>query len=466
MNNKNYKNTENNQMNDDNDDVVICTTTEETSTPFRIGSVIKRTPPSILSSNETVNRSTTILKTNKQEEIRKSQQQQQLAKDVAIIDLAQETVVSQLAKRLGQEIDSLVQYVEPRNNVHKDIKRMCSTIKKAHTNLIMHIEMSEYKAKSNITLVQQRETPLTAKRDATSVSAKRTKSKMSPKKPTEEATKSPDTKKRKSDAVAERLNQPVEEWTKVQPKKKASNIKKGKSIRPRADAIIIEKMEKEMSYAEILRTVKSNEQLKNLGNKVKKLRRTQKGDLLIELKKSEKAAANECCAAIEKVLENVAKVNLRSHNVTIQCRGLIKDLNTDDELFDAIEMQAKVKRPDKCTIKSRRKTYGGTESTYLMLPAEDAKKVLARGHLIVGWTRCQVTEVTTPQRCFRCWAYDHLALKCKGPDRTNICRRCGNEGHRAANCNDAEKCVLCEGAHTAGSGKCPRYKEALQKIKA
>lgn len=65
-----------------------------------------------------------------------------------------------------------------------------------------------------------------------------------------------------------------------------------------------------MSYADILRAVKNNEQLKHLNEKVKTLRPTQKGGLLIELKKSENTNSNECYVAIEKALENVAKVNL------------------------------------------------------------------------------------------------------------------------------------------------------------
>lgn len=478
-NNTNTKNnkesTEGNFTNVDIDDVSIYTATGETGTPFRVSSFTKRTPPR-LPNSDTAERSSSISKTSKPQE--NSESQQQTAKDPAVISSAQESRLCQLSKRLGYEIDSLIQYVEPRKNVHNDIRKMCSIIKKAHTNLITYVEKTEHKARLNSTLVPQREmppaaansasvqyreTPPAAARIAPPLSAKRTRARMSPKKPEEQATKSPDTKKRKPDTISEK---PAEEWAIVQNKKKApKGNKKRKPIRPRADAIIIEKTENGMSYADILRAVKTNEQLKDLSDKVKTLRRTQKGDLLIELKKGEKAAANDCCAAIGKALEKVAKVNLRSHNVTIQCRGLIEDLNTDDELLDAIAEQAEVNRPDRTAIKSRRKT-GGTESAYVMLPAEEAKKVLALGFIKVGWVRCQVTEVVTPQRCFRCWAYDHVVAKCKGPDRTSLCRRCGEDGHHAASCRKDEKCVLCDGAHKAGSGKCPNYQAAVRKTRA
>ena len=247
----------------------------------------------------------------------------------------------------------------------------------------------------------------------------------------------------------------------------AHKIKKNfKPTRTKANALIIERKTNDVSYAEILSAVKKNDRFKDLNEIVKTMRPTQKGGLLIELKKGEEGGKSNWCTAIEEVLKDVANVYYRSHKITIQCKGLITELYTDDELLDAIETQAQVKRPDISAIKSKRKTFGGTESAYIQLPAEDAKKMLSLRHIKVGWVRSQLVEAIAPKRCFRCWAYDHVAAACKGPDRTALCRRCGEEGHQAAKCVNEKKCMLCEGAHAAGSGICPLYKAAMQKNRA
>ncbi|XP_053968693.1 mucin-5AC-like [Anastrepha ludens] len=296
--------------------------------------------------------------------------------------------------------------------------------------------------------------------------AERTRAKESPRAATQIATKSPVAKKRKSDSDSSRpqtVNQPMqrEEWKKVEKKKKSLKNRKG-TIRPMSDAIIIEKKAGGTSYADMLRAVKHSEELKDLSEKVKTMRPTKKGGLLIEFKRSKDVEASSYQMAIEKALDGVASVNLKTHTVTIQCKGLITDLNTEEELLEAITQQAQVKNLKMSAIRSTRTIPGGTQSMYLSLRADDAKKVLELGHLKVGWVRCRVTEVTSPRRCYRCWAYDHGATACKEPDRTKLCRRCGKEGHQAASCKNDEKCALCTGAHAAGSAKCPRYQEAVR----
>ncbi|XP_053960544.1 uncharacterized protein LOC128864809 [Anastrepha ludens] len=365
---------------------------------------------------------------------------------------------------LGKEIDALIQYVESRRNVHGDIRRMCSIIKRAHTDVLIETDSME-RCIRKLSTSKQVQIVSTAGKN-TPQTAKRTRAKESPRAATQIATKSPVAKKRKSDSDSSRpqtVNQPMqrEEWKKVEKKKKSLKNRKG-TIRPMSDAIIIEKKAGGTSYADMLRAVKHSEELKDLSEKVKTMRPTKKGGLLIEFKRSKDVEASSYQMAIENALDGVASVNLKTHTVTIQCKGLIADLNTEDQLLEAITQQAQVKNLKMSAIRSTRTIPGGTQSMYLSLRADDAKKVLELGHLKVGWVRCRVTEVTSPRRCYRCWAYDHVATACKEPDRTKLCRRCGKEGHQAASCKNDEKCALCTGAHAAGSAKCPRYQEAVR----
>ena len=172
---------------------------------------------------------------------------------------------------------------------------------------------------------------------------------------------------------------------------------------------------------------------------------------MMEFKRGETAEVNDCCAAVEKALQSVAKVNLKTHKVTIKCKNLIEELCTNDEIFDALVEQAKIRRPDGAAIKSRRKAHAGTQSIYVSLPAEDAKKVLAIGYINVGFIRSRVVEVLEPKRCFKCWGYGHTSFTCKEQDRTKLCRKCGEDGHKAAACTNPRKCALCNGNHSVGT---------------
>lgn len=48
---------------------------------------------------------------------------------------------------------------------------------------------------------------------------------------------------------------------------------------------------------------------------------------------------------------------------------------------------------------------------------------------------------------------------CTGPDRNGNCFRCGKAGHKAHECQNKEKCSLCNAeAHRMGSGKCIAFR--------
>ncbi|XP_037959272.1 uncharacterized protein LOC119688676 [Teleopsis dalmanni] len=310
--------------------------------------------------------------------------------------------ISELIERLGKEIDGLIQYVEPRRNVHGDIRKMCSIIKRTHTELSTELDSERRKSRPTDGLKQLRKLPATVTETIEIPPKKRKRVDLSPK-GSEQERNTPTAMKTKADTVS--LQMPSDKWTKVEKKEKSSKVKnKIRSIRPKADAILIEKKVDGTTYADILKKVKDSGEAQSSERKY-------------------------------------------------------------EELLDAIGEQAQVKKPDKSSIRSKRTTYAGTQSAYVSLPADDAKKLLALGHIKVGWVRCRITEVISPKRCYKCWAYDHIAAACKAPDRTKLCRRCGKEGHQAANCTNTEKCVLCEGPHAAGSAKCPRYQEAVHRKK-
>ena len=262
-------------------------------------------------------------------------------------------------------------------------------------------------------------------------------------------------------------------WTKVERKKserrKAENIdakrKTAQSIRARPNAIIIEAKAEGASYADILRRVKMDPKLEELGKAAVRIRRTAKGCLLIELKgaakKTEEFKKNVCEALGEE-----AQVKSLSHRVNVVCKD-IDEVTTKEDINKAMADHFGVQE---ATVVSIRKAYGGTQTALISLPAEEAKKLVTAGKVKIGWVVCRMRLQTPLTRCFKCLEFGHLAKKCTSTeDRSKLCRRCGAEGHIAMNCTEQPSCMFCKNkskiaknaAHIAGSSRCPVFKEAI-----
>lgn len=101
------------------------------------------------------------------------------------------------------------------------------------------------------------------------------------------------------------------------------------------------------------------------------------------------------------------------------------------------------------------------------LPASAATALVREKHIRVGMVRCRVDLRVEVTRCFRCWAYDHIAKSCKGPDRRDRCFNCGEAGHASKACNRPQHCLLCDKrGHAPGTVKCATFRKALDEARA
>ncbi|KAH8329571.1 hypothetical protein KR067_004577, partial [Drosophila pandora] len=108
------------------------------------------------------------------------------------------------------------------------------------------------------------------------------------------------------------------EWRTVGPKKGQKILRRpnqGSKEKPKPDALVIT-AKGEASYADILRRVKQDKKLQELGDAVTRIRRTQKGELLLQLKKAGEETDGFRALVAESIGDQV-EVRSLSHKIEI-----------------------------------------------------------------------------------------------------------------------------------------------------
>lgn len=91
-----------------------------------------------------------------------------------------------------------------------------------------------------------------------------------------------------------------------------------------------------------------------------------------------------------------------------------------------------------------RQLRGGKASAFLKLPQQEARKLLEKGRIQVGWTRARVRQKEFSSRCPKCLEIGHAMAQCKNNvDLRNQCFRCSKTGHKAHNCTANRHCNWC-----------------------
>lgn len=164
-----------------------------------------------------------------------------------------------------------------------------------------------------------------------------------------------------------------------------------------------------MSYADILRSVKTDPDLAAMSETVTRIRRTQKGGLILQLSESEKNA--DFKSSIMAKLGESAEVRTLSQRITVEVRD-IDEISTIAEINEAVRTHIgpEVLPDNAVTLK---KAYGETQIATMSLPGEAAKKLLELGKLRIGWTICRIRERIELKKCFKCLEFGHIAKQCR-----------------------------------------------------
>lgn len=241
----------------------------------------------------------------------------------------------------------------------------------------------------------------------------------------------------------------------------------GRGIRGRRPEAVLVKVPP-ASYADTLRKIKKEVDLKECGVEISKIMRTRGNDILVEIKKGTSGVEN-LKQAVSNLLGEVATVRTMGQMCDLQVRDL-DEVTEEEEIVEAIS--SVVEGADKEAIKVRalRAAFRGTQLAVVTVPAKVAEKLLETGKVKIGWTVCRVRQKVEVLRCYKCQGFGHVAMDCKGPDRSKVCRLCGKEGHLAKNCKGDPFCIICRAAdeqgradHIPGSARCPSFQKAKEK---
>lgn len=396
-----------------------------------------------------------------------------------------------------KHINDLANYVQDRNNVHGEIKRLVRMIKLSYNEVEKQFQVMTARAEiSEVTLGIGNEKPilepepnsikfsevvrrgnrqliLSEVLDNSKLVSKRRRdsppqneSQVGNKKRNTVSAMVPTSRKPAIIPIVNLEEEGVDnksEWQKVGPRRR----KRRRRRPPRPDALLIKK-KGEGSYADLLRKVKMDAGLTNLGDKVTHIRQTAKGDLLLELDSTgDQNRTVDFQAQLVKSIGEEAEVKTLIQGTLVEIKD-IDEVTSSNDILTALETLL-VEAKDVSTVKSLKPSYRGTQRAVVSLPSKIAEELVEKGKIRIGWVICRVRELIEPVKCFKCLGYGHQAHKCNGrDDRSKLCRKCGQEGHIAKDCKNNPRCLLCNeevgggNKHATGSSKCPAYQKALQ----
>lgn len=221
------------------------------------------------------------------------------------------------------------------------------------------------------------------------------------------------------------------------------------------------------SYKEVLKKVKEEVQGTNVEVDLAGVRKTKKGELLLEMKD------NETGDKIKEILDVKLK-DMKFRELgkvdTDRQRYIVTDIDglcSEKEVLESIRSTAReMDRRDGVEMMALGESYGGCQYAKIKMDKAWGDRLMDEGGVKIGLVRCKMKKWIEVQRCYKCWGYEHEAKSCRGPDRSKACLRCGGEGHKAGECERSSFCPLCEReGHRAGSGACPCMRRMLAKLR-
>lgn len=218
------------------------------------------------------------------------------------------------------------------------------------------------------------------------------------------------------------------------------------------------------SFVDVVKKLKAEVNIEQLGVRVKRLQKTEKGDIRLTIEGGQDMATSLQDEVKNKV-ENV-QVDIRRAKTTIVFVLGIDPTITEAEIRQALAREMKVQESE-IIMKATRAAKNEEQTMIVEVPSAQAAPLIKGGKLRMAWTVCGIRERVDIMRCFRCLEYGHKTRECNSQvDRSKDCFKCGETGHKGKDCHNSDKCIRCgtEG-HRADQIKCPHFKRLVEETR-
>lgn len=239
----------------------------------------------------------------------------------------------------------------------------------------------------------------------------------------------------------------------------------------RPDAILVRPKEGK-TFSEVLRAMKEETTPEECEAKVKMVRKTRNGEILVELDKQTKNQ-EKFSETLKKALGEDAIVLTLSRKISLEIRDM-DDMTTTEDVMQAVGKALKIEDAHlDMQISLRGPNNRGLKLAIVELKEQHARDLLKIERVKIGWVNCRIRRRPIVLRCYRCLGYGHIARNCKNAEKKNLCFKCGKEGHISKNCVNNPQCTICREAkleedqlgHIMGSATCATFRKALDEAK-
>lgn len=182
------------------------------------------------------------------------------------------------------------------------------------------------------------------------------------------------------------------------------------------------------SFSEVLRKIREEPTLKDMPD-ILSMRRTNAGDLLVEVGKKSKGLDN-IAAAIKSAVGD-SPVRTMQQTARMGIFGL-DELATVEEVTQAVSTAVEEAGEIKVALVKQDR---GLQLAIVSARPEVISRILSLGRLKIGYVSCRVRLWQETKRCFKCMGSGHESRECKNADRSKCCRKCGLADHFAKDCS-------------------------------
>lgn len=453
---------------------------EEEINPFRRGSRIGRSPPPPGTSDNTRPTRSSPARTRVQEK-----------KTGEPSTPPKQGIVERELQKCKNTVILMKKAIDRQRNISMDVKNGLSELEEALDILSFHLKpgstaLSQTEASRRQTIGKSGEN---TERDKIMTPSEKSQAKKRP--PSSPLSKESEKKKRQTPSEAtkapsttrpHRETRPREErrgdlesgpkqHEEQPPKEEEKAPKSRRLVRSRPEAILIKQTGKE-TYAEILREIRSRVNPDDSETKIKTVRQTKSGHVLLELAANSKGKEN-FSSSLKSILGEKADIRHLEPRTTLEIRDM-DEFTSEEEVESAVKL--KLSDPTlNLQVTLMRVNSRAQKLAIIQLNIRAANELLQDPRIKIGWIYCRVRPRVVVARCYRCFGYGHQQATCEGENRRlqGLCFNCGEQGHKKEECRKTAKCYLCAElgltpdllAHVPGSGTCRVFREALEKEK-